>query len=456
MKKQINNLLLLMIGLLTIFIIGGCGTVSKSSGENITNGNINNVITDSIFDELWQTNLINTGEIYPQNYKEDENGNILIFGEINGFLGGTQYDTTWGDGFVAKLRSDGTIIYQKNIGGLSSDDIEDVVGLGDGRAIVVGSSDSDCFTVVSGNSIGTGAIAVGIAFNGDILWQKKYAGSSIESIIKISENEFICIGTDYQKTILLTIDSNGNILKEKIIDEGDDFSSVFIKNSRVFITYSNTVNNVYTTDFIEIDLDGSVLNRFSEPKSNLERICDIDISNNGDIYLTGYWRDSTPYRNSVTLAIDSNFNKKWLKKINTSKQDYFYNAVYSQTGNCVYVAGNVLSPEVEGYHGSIDGFLAKYSSAGDLLWKKCLGYDHLDTSEDIDKLYIGNDGYLYVFINWLDYNKVLKMDANGNTLDEISYGARTNIYSISQNQSGGFTGIGVTWDEENLSVIKLK
>lgn len=48
------------------------------------------------------------------------------------------------------------------------------------------------------------------------------------------------------------------------------------------------------------------------------------------------------------------------------------------------------------------------------------------------------------------------MDANGKIVDEISYGTRTKIYAISQNQSGGFTGVGVTWDEEHLSIIKLR
>lgn len=114
-------------------------------------------------------------------------------GSIDGdFSGSIHYVDFW----LIKLGYDGTVVWQKTIGGSGADRADEMVVFEDGSCAITGTVWSDDFDF-EGND---GIIDIGIArinADGDLLWQKTYGGTKAEmaaGIDRTPDNGFILTG----------------------------------------------------------------------------------------------------------------------------------------------------------------------------------------------------------------------------------------------------------------------
>jgi hypothetical protein len=154
-------------------------------------------------------------------------------GDVSGNHGGA-------DAWVVKLNSDGTIAWQKTLGGSSYDEAHSIVQTSDGGYIVAGytrSNDGD----VSGNHGEEDAWVVKLDSEGNIEWQKTFGGSSYDeanSIVQTSDGGYIVAGytkssngdvayggSTYHGGIqedvwVIKLDSHGNIIWQEALGGG--------------------------------------------------------------------------------------------------------------------------------------------------------------------------------------------------------------------------------------------
>jgi|GEM_PF-351621 len=147
----------------------------------------------------WQKCLGGSSEEYARSIQQTSDGGYIITGEtrsINGDVSGNHGDV---DFWLVKLEPDGTLDWQKCLGGTNSDYPRSVQQTSDGGYIVAGvswSTDGD----VSGSHGASDYWIVKLESNGDLQWQKCLGGSSNDtaySIQKTSDGGYFVAGQTY-------------------------------------------------------------------------------------------------------------------------------------------------------------------------------------------------------------------------------------------------------------------
>ena len=158
--------------------------------------------------DIWLTRLDASGNlIWKQNYggldddrafalKSITDGGWILAGhtysnsiDVSGNHGGF-------DCWVVKLNNEGTIVWQKSLGGLSNDEAESIQQTNDGGFILAGHSDSNDGDV-SGNHGGPDYWVVKLSSIGTIEWQKSLGGSGSDqakSVQQTNDGGYIVAG----------------------------------------------------------------------------------------------------------------------------------------------------------------------------------------------------------------------------------------------------------------------
>ncbi len=135
------------------------------------------------------------------------------------------------DAWIVKLDSNGVIQWQKSLGGTSMDGAGSIKQTAEGGYIIAGGSKSNNGDV-SGNHGGDDGWIVKLDINGTIQWQKSLGGSGDEGLSSIQQTidgGYIAVGTSdsndgdvsgnhgYYDSWLVKLDLNGNLLWQKSI-----------------------------------------------------------------------------------------------------------------------------------------------------------------------------------------------------------------------------------------------
>lgn len=124
------------------------------------------------------------------------------------------------------------------------------------------------------------------------------------------------------------------------------------------------------------------------------------LDKDGNIYVCGYssssWgnpvRAYKKYEDGFVAKYDSSFNLVWNTFLGDSLSDKCYDIKLDKSGN-VYVCGytgNSWGSTVRAYTASTDGFVAKLSTDGSLLWNSYLGGNYYDFCYGLSLDTIGN------------------------------------------------------------------
>jgi hypothetical protein len=155
---------------------------------------------------LWQKNLGGTQDDYAYSVTLNNQGEIILVGEsksMNGNVTGHHYDTNYGtnnDIWIVKLSTSGSIIWEKCFGGALEETAYSIDNCTHGGYYVAGTNiGDDCD--VSGSHGNYDYWVIRISEDGDLLWQKSLGGTTSDNgyCIKTSRNNG-CIVSGYSNS----------------------------------------------------------------------------------------------------------------------------------------------------------------------------------------------------------------------------------------------------------------
>lgn len=331
-------------------------------------------------------------------------------------------------------------IWSKSYGGTGFETFKSIEKLSDGIAIVAGSSTSR-----NGDVTGNHGDADGWLFKidstGTVLWQKCYGGSGydeINSVYPTSDGGYVCVGTSSSTNgDLLNIsagggnqlwifktDNNGNLIWSKIYGGLDDESGMVVKpaidggfiiasnthSSDVFVPASHGRWEIWV---LKIDDLGKKMWEYSYGGLWDERVSDIEALPDGTFLVAGYSSSSdgnvTSYHGNADawcFKLGRIGSVIWSKSFGGTQEDIFRDILPLKNGNIILV-GNTRSndDQVKSNYGDADAWIVNLNSAGNLQWEKNFGGS-------------GEDYFSNIYL--LDDNKMLAVGGTSSRNRDVS------------------------------------
>ena len=311
---------------------------------------------DSLGNIEWQRTLGGTYFEQPTSVKESSDGGIIICGfskSVDGDIAHHHGSYNYNDIWVVKLGMDGTLLWEKSLGGSGGENGNSLICTQDGGCIVAGTAISNNGDV-SENFGGTDMWLVKLDADGHIDWDKSYGGTEDEGLTSISPSQdggYILGGysqsSDGDFTLnqgstdcaIIKIDQDGNVIWSKTFG-GSSSESI---SSIIQTTEGGYIFAAQTNSF-----DGDISEHY-EP--DLEYQYDIWIVKVNDIGLL-----------------------EWENNFGGSNSEYPADILALTDGS--FLCGGATSStdnDVETMYGNSDYWLFQISSMGELQWEKNYG-----------------------------------------------------------------------------------
>jgi hypothetical protein len=319
----------------------------------------------------WQKPLGGTGIDLANSVATTPDGGCIIAGktsssdgDITGYRGG-------GDCWIVKLTSNGSIEWQKALGGTSSEETKSIIRTSDGGYAIAGLTHSTDGDVVPGSHGGNYSDAWVVKLNntGSIVWQKVFGGSLGDQALSITESSNgdltfagLTLSTDgnfsgnhgQQDVWVIKLTSTGNFLWQKLLggSNADEAHSI-----------------IATSD------GGSIM-------AGLSR------SNNGDV--SGNHGDADCW----IVKLNTSGDITWQKSFGGTGFEYGSSIAATSDGGFI-VAGYTESNngDISGYHGGGDAWVFKITNSGNIVWQNPVGYS---SNEGANSITITSSGDIVV------------------------------------------------------------
>ena len=316
--------------------------------------------------------------------RQTSDGGYLLGGSSDSPIFGNKTEATYGleDFWIVKLDSTGNILWQKDIGGDSADDLYVLETTNDGGCILGGQS----YSGISGNKTeeSRGSYdywVVKLDALGTIEWQKTIGGTetdTLSSIVVLENGNYLLAGfsvsnisgekTENSKGAgdfwVLELDNQGAILWQKTIGGTDgDLLYKAIKTNDGFllggistsnISFDKTENSRGDRDYwiVKINNEGTILWDKTYGGNDSDSLYDLQSSPNGGFVLVGV--SYSPVSGDKTkpnfgicdgwvVRVNDDGNLLWQKSIGGIYEDGF-NQVRVLPDNSIILSGSLYSP----------------------------------------------------------------------------------------------------------------
>jgi LPXTG-site transpeptidase (sortase) family protein len=355
---------------------------------------------------VWNTFLGGNGGDLGYGITLDASGNVYVTGNSNATWGAPirAYATGISDAFVAKLNTNGTLLWNTFLGGTGIDEAREIAVGGSGNVYVTGRSSSTWGSpVIRAYTADMDAFVANVDTNGNLVWNSFLGGSAFDeaygivsdgggnvyvtgfSTTTISANGSwgnpIRAYTAFRDAFLTKLNSGGNLMWNTFLggsgnDEG--FNIALDGSGNTYVTgYSTTTwgnpIRAFTANedafAAEIDTAGNLIwNTFLGGGSS-DQATGIDTDGSGNVYVTGYsagtWgspvRAFTSGNDAFAAKMETGGNLMWNTFLGGNGQDYGYGIDVDGSGN-VYVTGPgnaTWGTPVRAYTADMDAFIAK-------------------------------------------------------------------------------------------------
>ncbi len=314
--------------------------------------------------------------------------NVYVTGEFEDsarFGNITRYTSGGNDGFLAKYDVNGNIVWARDFGCPTSSDKGRALAVSpSGNVYITGNfSVTGTFSGLTLNANGANDIfVVKYDTNGDIQWAKKAGGSKQD------------------RGYGLTIDANENIYVAGTFTASATFSGTTITNAGNHSTFLAKYNS--SGNFQWVKEAGACCDT---TKANA-----VALDENGNIYVTGYFMDSTQFGSfgfngigndtlpdAYLVKYDPLGNVVWARQAGGPDEDAAYGVVVDTLNHLIYTTGLVRA---QGNFGNLpfaivgykDVFVAAYDMNGNEVWVKTYGGHYRDAGAAIT---VDPKGYIY-------------------------------------------------------------
>jgi hypothetical protein len=379
---------------------------------------------------LWQTCLGGTGYDVAFNAQATPDGGYIVGGYTNSNNGNVAGNHGNSDAWIVKLSSNGSLDWQKCIGGSSSDNAFDILKTNDGGYILVGytsSNDGD----VSGNQGQFDAWLIKLSSFGIIEWQRLLGGTGLDqmnSVQQTPDGGYVAAGHTYS--------NNGDVVGTHGIQE----AWVVKLSSAGTLQWQKPLGGTQNDEAsgIQITADGGYI------------VVGSTLSNDGQVTGThgGY--------DAWVMKLSSTGDLEWQKALGGTLNDRAF-AVQQTTEGGYIVAGSSSSNDgdVSGNHGGDDAWVVKLSTNGAVEWQKTLGGTNNESAQSIQ---LTSDGG-YVLSGFVGSNNgdvtgshgtndmwAVKLSSAGILQWQKPFGGTNSdwAYSIQLTPDGGFILSGIT------------
>ena len=265
------------------------------------------------------------------------------------------------DAIIVKYDSSGNVIWNKNFGGSSSDNFEDVKTTGDGGYIVVGYSYSTNGDLTGLNKGSEDAIIVKYDSSGNVVWNKNFGGNYLELFINV----------------VTTLDGGGYVAVGYSSSTDGDLTGLYkggSGNDAIIVKYDSSGNVVWNKNFggtgddtfsgMALTMDGGYIAVGSSSSTN----GDLTSLNKGSL-------------DAITVKYDSSGNVVWNKNFGGTGAETFYGVAQTSDGGYMAVGQSTSADgDITGLNkGSSDAIIVKYDSSGNVVWNKNFGGSNYDT-----------------------------------------------------------------------------
>ncbi len=354
----------------------------------------------------WQKPLGGTGSDYANEVRQTADGGYVAVGNTDSNNGDVSGNHGGSDAWVVKTAANGTVLWQKCLGGTGGD-----VGYGiretfdHGFAVVgyTGSNDGN----VSGNHGYRDAWVVKLDNTGAILWQKCLGGSGYDeaySIIQTADSGFVICGytgsTDgdvsgnhgtYDAWVV-KLNKTGALQWQKCLGgTASDFAySVRATSDGGYAVIANTqstngdvTGNHGSSDIWALKLDASstLLWQTCLGGTAAEQGYSMEQTADGGYILAGYTASNNGNvsgnhgsQDAWVVKLNGSGTLQWQKCLGGTAADQGYSVQPTPDGGYI-MAGYAKSNngDVSGNHGDNDAWLVKLGSTGTVQWQKCFG-----------------------------------------------------------------------------------
>lgn len=370
---------------------------------------------------VWQKCFGGSGEEMAVYIQQTNDGGYIVAG----YTGSTDGDTKGNHGvydyYIVKFNKDGTVKWQKLLGGSKGEVALSIKQTSDGGYIVTGRSESTDGDLK--NTVFHGLAdywVVKLNENGDIVWQKCFGGNGFDeaySIIQTSEGGYIITGFAYSSDgdligvnrhsghdyWIVKLNNVGTISWQKCLGgSADDYPKIiqqitdggYIVVGYTFSNDGDMIGNHGNADYCiaKLDEDGTLRWIKLLGGKGLDEAFSIQQTTDGGYIVAGSSNStdgdmtaSHGNNNCWIIKLDNLGNIIWQKFIGGSGDDTALSVQQTTDGGYI-IAGYSNSTDGDlkdiANHGKYDCWIVKLDSKGNITWQKCLGgsSDDLGTS----------------------------------------------------------------------------
>jgi hypothetical protein len=382
------------ISILLVAILPACVKEVKPTQEAISSGQYSNAGKPAPPPSIlqWQKTFGSSADDVGCSIAGNStNDAYFIAGYTNGNNGNVSGNHGNHDEWIVKTNLDGTLLWQKAIGGTSLDEASAIVATADGGCIVAGNTQSNDGDV-SGNHGGGDALLVKFDSTGIIEWKKTLGGSGYDkawALIKTSDGGFALAGQ--------TTSNDGDLAGIPSLNT----------NSKIWLVkFNNAANIEWQNTF---GLNGSK----DDVGYSLTQATD------GEYTIAGRTLSTDNNADICVVHVNSTGGLNWVKTIGSSSGggDVAWGVTASPTNDeCV----------VTGYMGAYNLVAVKLDSSGNIVWQKIFAGS---TSGGIQGRSILSTNQEYIITGFTSSKNgdivaskgsedmfVLRIDANGNKI----------------------------------------
>lgn len=288
----------------------------------------------------------------------------------------------------------------KNWGGNGKDYFRKMLVMNDGSFFVIGESSSTDIDDLTNKGY-SDAILLKYDKNGDLLWQKNFGGNSsdeFENILYVNNDEFIVVGLTYSTDfeglhfkgsadlVFIKYDKNGNIIW-KIRWGGDRyemFGDIDLTDDGGFVvsggTFSSNIEGLKLTQsalesdaiLLKFDKDGKLV--WQKSNQTFTKYSDAIVLPDGNLFV------SPSHDQDALIKCDKNGNILWEKSLDGEKRSDYFTGIFSTEDGGVVAYGALFSLNIPDLpnKGVTDNVIVKFDKDGNIVWKTSFGGSSTD------------------------------------------------------------------------------